>query len=226
MSDAALPADARRTLAAHWSDVALLEHASIASFSVFSLSLLAVGAPPSLVEGAHHAAADEIEHAKLTFRLASRFAGEPLSPGPLSIGDASAALASGLVELGVSTMREGAVGETVGSVEARAAFERATDDEVRRVLAKIERDESAHAELAWQTLRWAVDQGGAAVRDAVREALRHELSVPLEPAAAPPGDPEILAAHGMLPSKELVLVRRRALDEVVRPAAVALLGGL
>src|SRR4051812_37235819 len=124
MSIDQLPADARRALADHWSEVALLEHASIASFSVFALQLLAVGAPASLVEGAHRAALDEGEHAKLAFRLASRYAGEPLAPGPLPLGDIAVALGSDLEALATSTAREGCVGETVGAVEARAALER------------------------------------------------------------------------------------------------------
>lgn len=223
MSRDTLPEDTRRALAEHWSEVALLEHASIASFSKFSLALLSVGAPPSLVEGAHRAAMDEVEHAKLAFRLASRYAGEPLAPGPLPLDDVGA-LGSDLVDLAVSTAREGSVGETVGAVEARAALERATDEEVRRVLGTVERDEASHAELAWETVRWAIDQGGRPVRDAVRAAFRHELDVPLVPAAERPGDPDLLAAHGVLPPAELVAVRRRALVEVVRPAAIALLG--
>jgi hypothetical protein len=222
MTDDALPAEVRRALADHWSEVALLEHASIASFSLFTLALLSVGAPPSLIEGAHKAAMDEVEHAKLAFRLASRFAGHALAPGPLPVSDS--ALGSSIEELAVSTAREGCVGETVGAVEARAALERATDDEVRRVLGIVERDESAHAELAWQTVRWAIDCGGNPVRDAVGAAFRHELEVPLVPAAARSADAELLAAHGVLPPGELVEARRRALVEVVRPAVWALLG--
>jgi hypothetical protein len=223
MSVVALPEDVRAALAEHWSEVGLLEHASIASFSKFSLALLSVGAPPSLVEGAHRAAMDEVEHAKLAFRLASRYAGESLAPGPLPLDDVGV-LGSDLVDLAVSTAREGCVGETVGAVEARAALERATDEEVRRVLGIVERDEASHAELAWQTVRWAIDQGGWSAHDAVRAAFRHELDVPLMPAAERPGDPDLLAAHGVLPPAELVAVRRRALVEVVRPAAIALLG--
>jgi hypothetical protein len=224
MSAPSLPADVRRALAEHWTEVALLEHASIASFSVFALELLSVGAPPSLVEGANRAALDEIEHAKLAFRLASRYAGEPLSPGPLPVADVGARLGGGLVELATSTAREGCVGETVGAVEARAAIERATDDEVRRVLAIVERDESNHAELGWQTVRWAIDRGGRPVHDAVRTALEHELESPLGPAPPRAADTGLLAAHGVLPPAELVEIRRRALRDVVRPAMVALLG--
>jgi len=38
----------------------LKEHASVASFSAFSLQLIAVGAPSPLLQGAHQAALDEV----------------------------------------------------------------------------------------------------------------------------------------------------------------------
>ena len=55
----ALPDAARRAIAQHWTRAAQMEHASVAAFSRFSLQLLAVGAPPSLLEDAHRAALDE-----------------------------------------------------------------------------------------------------------------------------------------------------------------------
>ncbi|MFT5585200.1 MAG: hypothetical protein ACI9VR_002788, partial [Cognaticolwellia sp.] len=38
---------------------------------------------------------------------------------------------------------------------------------VRAILTRIVAEESAHAELAWATLRWCVDQGGQEVLDAL-----------------------------------------------------------
>jgi hypothetical protein len=78
--------------------MALLEHASVASFARFSLQLMAAGAPASLVEAAHRAALDEIEHARLTFRLASRYEGRALGPGPLPV-DGSVAVDASLASL-------------------------------------------------------------------------------------------------------------------------------
>lgn len=62
----------RSALASRWLDSALLEHASIASFARFSLHLLAVGAPPELLERTQRAALDEIEHARLAFAIVAR----------------------------------------------------------------------------------------------------------------------------------------------------------
>jgi hypothetical protein len=47
------------------------------------LELLALGAPAELVEKAHVAALDEIEHARICFALASAYGGERYGPGPL-----------------------------------------------------------------------------------------------------------------------------------------------
>src|SRR6185437_10815965 len=67
----ALDAGARASLAETWTVLALLEHASVASFARVSLQLLAVGAPGDLVGATHQAALDEIRHARLCFALAS-----------------------------------------------------------------------------------------------------------------------------------------------------------
>src|SRR5690606_18379163 len=55
-----LPPAARAALAAHWAEVAALEHASVASFAGFTLDLMALGAPPELLAEAQRAALDEI----------------------------------------------------------------------------------------------------------------------------------------------------------------------
>lgn len=67
----------REALAAGWAEDGLYEHASIASFARFALELLALGAPPSLLEDVHAAMADELHHARLCFGLARRFGARP-----------------------------------------------------------------------------------------------------------------------------------------------------
>ena len=105
----ALPSDVRRSAAEHWSRVAQLEHASIASFARFSLDLLVVAAPPSLIEAAHRAGLDELRHARLTFGIASSYAGAALGPGPLPI-DARAFEGRGLEQIVCSAVVEGCLG--------------------------------------------------------------------------------------------------------------------
>jgi hypothetical protein len=213
----------RRRLAELWSQDALLEHASIASFARFSLQLLAVAAPPRLLEAAHRAALDEVEHAKLCFRLASKYGGTPVAPGPLPLeGDVIGS--TDLASIAAATATEGCIGETIGAVEARAALDAAEPEDVRSALERIAGDESNHAELAWEFVRWALDQGDEQVRSAVRGAFRAAIHRP--PSSEPRADPdaEALASHGRLDARTLHHVRRRALTEVVKPAAETLLG--
>jgi hypothetical protein len=208
----------RAALAHHWLAAAALEHASVASFARFTLELLAVGAPPALVAAAQRAAVDEVEHARIAYGLASAYAGRALGPGPLDLGALQIAVDRG--GLMRSLIEEACVGETVGVAEALALAARAADPELARVHRRIADDEQRHAELAWRTLAWLLDEADAATLrlaagwfdDAVALAAR-------EPEPTEPARPEL----GLLGARELGAVRRQALREVVTPCAAALL---
>ncbi|MCC6647496.1 MAG: ferritin-like domain-containing protein [Polyangiaceae bacterium] len=213
----------RARLAEEWSRDALFEHASVGSFDRFSLHLLAVAAPPSLIEDAHQAAIDEILHARLCFALASAYAGEPLGPGRLPLeGDVLGRL--DLPSIAAAAVTEGCVGETLASLEAATALERATVPAVREALQQIADDEARHAELAWRFVRWALDLGDPDARVAVERAFREALDAQRPP--LPEEDPlvEGLAAHGRLSLRQKRLSFDEGLVEVVAPAARALLG--
>jgi hypothetical protein len=215
----------RRRLAELWANDALMEHASVASFSRFSLHLLAVAAPPELVEDAHRAALDEVRHARICFALASAYGGEPLGPGPLPLeGDLLGAL--DLPSVAVATVQEGCVGETLASLEAATAAELAQIVAPRAALTTIADDEGRHAELAWRFIRWCIDTGGEETADAVRQAFSRAIArmpptnIPLDPMD------QALAEHGRLSDRRKAAVLREGLADVVRPAAIALLGSL
>jgi hypothetical protein len=213
----------RQRLAELWARDALFEHASVASFSRFSLHLMAVAAPPELLDGAHRAALDEIRHARLCFALASTYAGEPLGPGPLPLeGDLLGPL--DLPSIAAAAVREGCVGETLASLEAATAHELASVDAPREALSVITEDEARHAELAWKFVKWALDEGDAATRAAIEQAFLESLSAPPPPAAAVDPLDLALASHGRLSDERKRAVLIEGLSEVVRPAAEALLG--
>jgi hypothetical protein len=118
---------------------ALLEHASIAAFARLSLELLALGAPPELVRGAHEAALDEIEHARVLFTRAGA------EPGPLRL--------DGLTLRDRKTMareiaRDACVGETIAALDLA---HRANGDPM---LEKMSEDELRHAALGWTIVAW------------------------------------------------------------------------
>jgi hypothetical protein len=211
---------ARAELAEAWADDAAYEHASVASFSKFSLELIAFGAPAHLVAAAHEAALDEIRHASLGFALASAYAGQALAPGRLEAA-ANITCARDLESLVASVVREGCVGETLAALVAGAQSAVAADSAVRHALLTIADDETRHAELAWRTVVWAIEIGGDSIKAAARAAFDSAM---LAVEAAPPARERAHHAHGRLSGIEAHEERLRGLREVVRPAVNALLG--
>ena len=213
-----LSAEQRRILAARWLRAGLYEHASIASFARFTLDLMVHGAPPELLLAAQRAAADEIRHARMCFGLAAAY-GEPVEPAKLELG-AALPMSADLVQLAVDTAKEGCIGETLAAIRAAEQLARATDPAVRSVLATLVEDEGEHAELAWRTLRWAVDLGGEPVRVALRGVFADVQVHGFTEDA--PSDPA-LEAHGLLADADVRRALQRAIDRVILPAAGALL---
>ncbi len=160
-----LTADARRALADAWARDAASEHASVAAFARFALQLLAVGAPADLLESAHEAALDEINHARVSYAIASAYAGEAIGPAPLTI--ASTSIETSLAAMAVETFLDGCIAETRAAIAARDKSFGEHDPVVRKVLTTIADDEERHAELAWRTVAWALRAGGDDVRDAI-----------------------------------------------------------
>jgi hypothetical protein len=198
-----LPADPdrRAALARQWTRAALAEHASIASFARFSLQLLAVGAPPDLLSEACAAAADEVRHAEICFALASRYAGRAVGPGPLAI-EGSLPAKTELLEMTLSLVGEGCIGETIAAVQAAVDASSTRDPVVQACQREIAQDEQRHATLAWRALAWALPRLDAPARARVAALFA-------ETAARPDRDP----------------VARSVLDHVVLPLARRLLGG-
>jgi hypothetical protein len=225
VDDACIDAGAESALAQAWLEDARLEHASIASFARFTLELLALGAPADLIADAQRATGDEVDHARRCFTLASRYAGQPLGPGPLGIE--GQVLRSTLVDIAMSAVREGCVGETLAALQASAQLESASDARVRDVLAVIAADEARHAELAWRFVHWAIETGGAAVRTAVAGAFQETLAEIASDGAPAPSrggvDAALWRAHGRLSPREERKCRTAAAREVIEPCARALL---
>lgn len=217
-----LNADDRDLLAEAWTSAALFEHASIASFARFSLELLALGAPPALVEEAHAAALDEARHARVSFGLAAAYRGADVGPSPLPIGG-GLSITSDLVALAVSVARDACIGETVAAAVAREQLDRASDPEVQRALAMIAEDEARHAELAWKAVAWALRFGGEPVREAVAGVFEEVAAAAGDPVSRATLANSALAAHGYLTPEEERALTAMALRAVVLPCARALL---
>jgi hypothetical protein len=209
------PALARR-LAEHWTEIGLMEHASVAAFARFTLQLLSLGAPAELVRESTGAQADEMRHATIAFELAATYGETPVGPGRL---DLSGTLeAQSLEDILRTTIQEGCIGETRAALEAAEAARSATVPGVRAVLEGIAVDEGRHAALAWRVVRWLLSEHpelGPIAREEFRRADRFAVSAGFSDAAG--------LRHGMLDGVTLARVHRTARDEVILPCADALL---
>jgi hypothetical protein len=223
-----LDAGARDRLTRAWLDIGRMEHASIAAFARFCLQLLELGAPHALLVSAQTSMADETEHARLAFALASHYAGAPLGPGALPMD--GALRESRLEDVLRLVVREGCIGETVAALEAAEALAHTEDPVVGRVLERIARDERAHAELAWRFVAWALGE-----RPELASVVEHELALgeqahrsskaeaPLARSGACVGAGFELLRHGILDDSGRASVRTAAWRDVVQPCARSLL---
>jgi hypothetical protein len=214
-----LPRDLLEAAAAHWTRVGQMEHASIAAFARFTLHLLALGAPPDLLEASQQALGDETMHARLAFALASAYGGVRVGPGPLAI---DGALDGFNVRTFVATLiREGCIGETVAAMEAREALVDIRDPALRAVLETIARDEVRHAALAWRTLRWVIVSGRAS-RASVRDEMTRAMQEGAAPVARDTAAGALRAVGDIGPACRHEL-RRMAISSVIADCAAELL---
>ncbi len=214
------PAEVAAALARYWTDVAALEHASVASFARFTLELLAQGAPPELVADAQHAALDEVEHARLAWTLASLWSRRRVGPGPLSV--TGLVPACDLEEMVTALVKEGCVGETLGAAEAKLLAEEVRDPVLASALRRVAADEQRHAALAWRTLRWLFSLHGTCVRDAALRAEREAEAELLAVKSAAPAE-TVAPEWGLVSEATSRHRRREMLQRVVRPVLAATL---
>ncbi len=174
-----------------WTKSALGEHASVASFSAFAISLMTNQAPSDLVEAALTAALDEVRHAKTSFDIVSRLSGVEVGPGALP--ESKLVFGQDLKALAMAVAKEGCVDETLSALEAAAEVEAISmvladvgvDDSkyygvdmdilawIRDELRIIASEESRHAALAWRTFQWVCTIDSDAC-DAVKDTVLNE----------------------------------------------------
>jgi hypothetical protein len=204
-------------LADYWTHEALREHASIAAFARFVLQCLSLGAPAELVTAAQAACAEETEHARIAFGLASAYAGALIEPGPLDITNALDG--SELCRIAITTAQEGCIAETISSLIAHAAADAAEDPVVADALQRIAEQETAHALLAWRFLAWVLNDAGADLFTEIGAVFAAaERYVGVGPVTALAGDAVAMRAHGYLTAAERREMARQGLHAVVAPA--------
>ncbi|MCR9160166.1 MAG: ferritin-like domain-containing protein [Nannocystaceae bacterium] len=204
-------------LADAWLSDAAAEHASVAAFGRVALELMAVGAPPALLDDTLRAARDEVRHARACYGMASRFTPAIHGPGPLP---AATPRSPTLVQVAVDAFLEGCVGETTAALVAERGAAVATDHHTQDLLAGIAADEAEHAALAWRTVKWALERGGAEVAGALRHAF---ADLPTPSFEETPDHPH-WNAYGRLSQAELSAAAADARREIVAPMLRHLLG--
>lgn len=155
------------TMASTWSERAVGEHASVASFSAFVIALMTHAAPPDLIADALQAAADELKHAQLAFGRAAAAHGAGL--GPAGLPPSHLDFAHDRTRLARAVAQEGCIDETLSALELAQESERGNDD--RALLWGIARDEARHSLLAWRTLRWICGQDRTACQTTLETVL-------------------------------------------------------
>jgi hypothetical protein len=203
-----------------WLADAAMEHASVAAFGRFALELLAVGAPSELVEDAHRAAIEEIEHARLCLAVAAAFDASPvpLGPGPLPLG--AVGLRGDLASVAASAAEESCCGEVFAALALSRARDACADDAVRSVLSRIAEDEARHGELGFRFVAWAWQSGDAAVRMAIERGFERGLAR-IDTSAVGTGE---LGEGGRLGARELARASHDARSEVIAPSLARLRG--
>lgn len=190
------PGEELGPVVAHWERVARLEHASVASFALLALDLMAHGAPLDLVADAQRASLDEVRHAESMFAHASRLGRSRVEAGAMTALEACR-LSPDLDTLVGATILDGCVNETFASFEAAEQAARCADPDLARDLAVIAGDEARHAALGWRIVAWALD-AGRTTPDHVARCLADAIG---RLRASRPGSvPDAVERHGILAS--------------------------
>ena len=201
----------RALLATSWAKTAAGEHASVAAFNRLSLELLRFGAPRDLVAATQRAAGDEVRHASQAYAIASALAAAPIGPGALPLAQ-ELHLATEPAAVAIAAAREGCRDETLAALLAAEAATQATDPLIRAVLHQIADDESRHAVLSWNVMRWALRRAPEA-RAEVAAILTGRTPTP------DPGfdDSPHLASFGVLGRTTTREVYARGMTQLVLP---------
>ena len=203
----ALTPEQRSRVGTHWLVAATMEHASVASFAMFTMDLMALGAPSEMIEQAVQAQQDEVNHAKACFTLASQYLDAPHGPGPLCLSGVTVGTHT-LEEVLVQTLRDGCINETLAAAEARWLLARVQDVALREILSTIAEEEAAHAALAWRFVRWALQQNPALAQTLTR--VIQDQAQSMAQAQGCDGEDAWMAAYGCMPAKERHSYVRRA----------------
>lgn len=187
-------------LATRWRENGKNEHASVAAFAHLSMELLALGAPPQLLEEANRAALEEIDHARRCFAVARAFDGQAIGPAPFSHARKRASWPRprlvALAALAVDSLIDGALHEGASAETLTALVPRCEVPAIRAVLEVLATDEHRHAQHAWHVVAWCLAEGGPPVARALGTAAKLLSSRAIVPPSARADAWERFGLHG------------------------------
>lgn len=196
------------TVARYFAATAYLEAASALAFDDLAQQLARHGAPAALLARCRRAARDERFHQ----RALGRLAGDELAS--LTAPELPARAAPSLCELALENVAEGCVVETYSALVTAYQARHAASPQLRRLLARVARDERRHALLSWDILAWSLRRLPTARHELLSEQLRHararlEAMLPRLPhdLRTELGLPDVQAAKAMLRSLDAELWR-------------------
>lgn len=226
-----LAPEVRAAIADRWRENGRTEHASVAAFAHHTLGLVALGAPPKLIEDANRDARDEIRHSELCFSLARAIDGREAGPGAFPAAQTHRALPSNrglaLAQLAVDSLVEGTMYEGLSARVIAQLAKRCHQPAIRAVLLELAADEGRHAAHGWDVVEWCLSEGGAPVALALAgaaAALRGSAESDL-PKEARAGAWEQYGIHGAdLENSERSLTRDHVVARVAKLVRVPLRG--
>jgi hypothetical protein len=133
----------------YFASLAQLEAASVPAFRRMARELSRFGAPRRLVKAAERAAREEVRHARGAASLAKRYGAKRAAFTADLRGERS------LEAFAAENAIEGCVRETYGALAATWQAREASDPLVRAYMARIAKEETTHAALAWRADAWA-----------------------------------------------------------------------
>lgn len=162
----------RQALRNHWAQEASAECASIPAFWALARDLKKIGAPEGLVNAALRAAREEATHTNLCLALANaqseHFLETFIPDAPTSTDADREAM---LQRLTLDAFWDGCVAEGAAAIIAEKSLMRTQDAETRLALQTIAADETRHAALARDIVRYGLEAGIDVLRQTLYESL-------------------------------------------------------
>jgi hypothetical protein len=190
----------RERLGREWTNRALGEHASIASFAAFTLALMSNQAPPDLIRDSLTAAQDELRHAKISFEIASMLLSQTPSDSiaivePTALPPSELKFGNNMTELALGTAQEGCVDETLSAIEMAVEYDEfigsgdgngdlATEVLIMETIKTIAMEEGNHSAVAWRTVKWICSSSSDSHGNEACQTAQQQILNPLQLAEA------------------------------------------